>query len=220
MQAERTQLRPSTLATASVNANNGVGQTVGGCRKVPISGCERLRMWSWEEGSVVGSDWGFGVAGRLETRPPVARRPSGKPAADAAKGSRRGWPTRSRCGKRNPPRRTGTTPAKPAKLTPMSCPTPCRARVQGEYFTSGLFVSIAHWRDGNRQWKPPADSSFAITAEPRSLSAAAATGARSTAPRRPAALPSRQPAAVTRRAGMAASSTLKEPAVTGFVSRR
>jgi hypothetical protein len=64
----------------------------------------------------------------------------------------------------------------------MPCPTPCWARVQGEYFTSGIFLSIAHWRAGNRQWKSPADSSFAIAAEPRSSSAAAATGARSIAP--------------------------------------
>jgi hypothetical protein len=61
-------------------------------------------------------------------------------------------------------------------------PHRAEARVQGEYFTSGLFLSIAHWRDGNRQWKPPADSSCAIAAAPRSSSAAAATGARSIAP--------------------------------------
>lgn len=64
----------------------------------------------------------------------------------------------------------------------MPCSTPCRARVQGEYFTSGLFLSIAHWRNGNRQWNLPADSSFAIAAEPRSSSAAAVIGARSIAP--------------------------------------
>lgn len=36
---------------------------------------------------------------------------------------------------------TGTTSAQTAKFTPMSCPTPCRARVKGEYFTTRTTLS-------------------------------------------------------------------------------
>jgi len=40
----------------------------------------------------------------------------------------------------------------------MSCPTPCRARLQGEYFTSLWALSISPWRDFSRQCNPRADS--------------------------------------------------------------
>lgn len=36
---------------------------------------------------------------------------------------------------------TGTTSAQTAKSRPMPCPTPCRARVQGEYFTTRTALS-------------------------------------------------------------------------------
>lgn len=36
---------------------------------------------------------------------------------------------------------TGTTSAQTAKSRPMPCPTPCRARVQGEYFTTRAALS-------------------------------------------------------------------------------
>ena len=105
----------------------------------------------------------------------------------------------------------------------MPCPTPCWARVQGEYFTIDISLSIAHWHAGNRQWKSRADSSFVMAAEPRSSSAAAATGASSivpeAAPKPHAALRSRKPATATRRAEEAASSMPKEAAVTGCAGR-
>lgn len=39
--------------------------------------------------------------------------------------------TAYRAVKRESPKRTGTTPVQTSQSTPMSCPTPCRARVQG-----------------------------------------------------------------------------------------
>jgi hypothetical protein len=161
--------------------------------------------------------------GRLETRPlPRAPRLRGA-AANRPWGASRGGQKGSGCGKKRPPKGTDTTPAKTTKFTPMPCPTPCRARVQGEYSTVAIPLSISHWRGEDRRWKAPGECSTATAAGCRLSSAAPAIEvsviAPAAAPKRRAEPRCGMPAAVTKAAGEAASSMPKEPVVTACASR-